>query len=377
MSFRRLRFALGPASKVFMAAVIAAVMAGCGGDKKSKDEATSDDQGADEAAADPSPKERKTAAGKSTGKKKSGKSQGTHIGEIPKDVWPEVWLKDPLAVAGESGSAAVAQAAPADDGAAKPEKSGSGEPPAEIKPATGTGSAAKSGDADWAALISGEDITDETKAIKNALTQTYQDVGRYSSTYKTGRVDAATLTALAGVVPEHPEPPNWKANAKYIRDVSAEIAKASSANGEKFFKPARKAYDKLDALFSGSKPPDLDEAADKIKFSEVANRYYLMERMKRSYEFMKSNVNTEPAFKKESAKVSHEAAILAILAKIIATPDYGDADADDYRQFAEAVSKSGAEVRAAVKDQDFKAYTAALDKCYRACNDCHQNFKNN
>src|SRR5258708_7812579 len=265
MSIRRSWFAPGPVSIVFAAAVTAALLAGCSGDKKSKDEAA-DEQAPDGAAdsgqaAEASPKERKTGQGK----RKSGKSQGTHIGEIPKDVWPEVWLKDPLAVAGESGSTAVAQAAPADDGAAKPEKSGTGEAPAEVKPAAGSGAAAKSGEADWAALISGEDITDETKAIKNALTQTYQDVGRYSSTYKTGRVDAATLTALAGLVPEHPEPPNWKANAKYIRDVSAEIAKASSANGEKFFKPARKAYDKLDALFSGRKHPDLDEAADQIK----------------------------------------------------------------------------------------------------------------
>jgi hypothetical protein len=102
-----------------------------------------------------------------------------------------------------------------------------------------------------------------------------------------------------------------------------------------------------------------------------------MERMKRAYEWMKSNVNTEPIFKKESAKVGHEAAILAFLAKVIATPDYGDADVDEYRGYADIVTKSGLDIEKAVKEQDFKAYSAALDRCYKACSDCHQNFKNN
>jgi hypothetical protein len=217
----------------------------------------------------------------------------------------------------------------------------------------------------------------ESKTIKNSLTDKLANKGRYDSTYKEARVEAATLTVLAGIAPEHPDAPNWKTNAKFVRDMASQVALGSTANGEKFFVKVRAAFDKLDELLSGSKPGGIEEAADKVSFSEVAPRNYLMIRMERAYNAMKANVNTEPVFKKESEKVNHEASMLALLSTIIRSPGYNDADDDDYRKFAELITKSGLEIEAAVKEQDFKAYTAELDRCYKACSDCHQNFKNN
>ena len=100
-----------------------------------------------------------------------------------------------------------------------------------------------------------------------------------------------------------------------------------------------------------------------------------MTRMERAYNAMKANVNTEAIFKKETEKVNHEASILAFLSTIITTPGYNDAEDDDYKKFTEIVKKSGLEIEAAVKEQDFKAYTSALDRCYKACDACHQNFR--
>lgn len=371
MSFYRERRLAVPSllMRRLAAVLAAALLAGCGNKPATSESAKGQSEAPQPGdSADAPPNEHKTANRK---KKPSGKK----VGDIPLDAWPEVWFQDPLSIASEKG-ALEARPAPRAGETEKPVAEGAPAATTEGSKGGAGASAATGGDSSWGALIGGEDILDETKAIRNSLTQKLQDVGRYSSTYKELRIDASVLTVLAGISTEHPDAPSWKANAKYIRDAASDVAKASTANGEKFFKPARKAYDKLDALFSGSKPPDVEESADKVKFSEVANRYYLMERMRRTTNWMKSEVNSETAFKKEAAKVAHEAAILALLAKVIETPDYPDADIDEYRGYADSVSRSGLDIGQAVKNGDFKAFTSALDQCQKSCDKCHQEFKN-
>ncbi|HLJ09892.1 MAG TPA: hypothetical protein VKU82_01825 [Planctomycetaceae bacterium] len=352
-------------------------LAGCskssGGSPSADDQESEHEVAQTEHAGGPASKDSKKPASK----KKSAKTKGAHIGEIPLDAWPEVWFKDPLAIAGERSPQPPAQGAADSQEEAPSAPSADSDSGRVAKADSGPGATAGNTGSEWASLISGEAITDETKAIRSSLTDKLQNVGRYSSTYKDLRIDASVLTALAGVAIEHPEAPKWKSNAKYIRDVSSQVASESKANGDKFFKKARAAYDKLDALLSGSKPLDVEEAAESVKFSEVANRYYLMERMRRTTNWMKTSVNSEAVFSKESTRLSHEASVLALLAKIVASPDYPDSDVDDYRNFAASVSRSGLDMGEAVKNQDFKAYAAALDRCLKACNDCHSAFKNN
>src|SRR5258708_2567171 len=66
-------------------------------------------------------------------KKKSGKLPGAHIGEIPLDAWPEVWLKDPLSVASEKAPAGGAVAGT------------TGSPPLQVSKNSAAESAGKSG----------------------------------------------------------------------------------------------------------------------------------------------------------------------------------------------------------------------------------------
>jgi hypothetical protein len=310
-------------------------------------------------------------------KRERGKRKGAtgdHIGEIRKDAWPEIWFKDPLAIAAESGTVPGAAQAAYTTAETKPAASQS--PAESVKSDAGKDAEAKGGATQWAAIISGEALADETKSIKNSLTPNLQDVGRYNSKWKEVRIDASTLAVVAGVARDVPDAPSWKQNAKYIRDVSSQVAGESKANGEQFYRKAREAYDKLEALLSGSKPPGLEESADTIKFSEVANRPFLMKRMERGFNWMKSEVNNEALFKKNSGRVAHEGAILSLLGKVIATPDYGDHDDPGYIESAETVSQSGRDIDEAVKKEDFKAYIEALDRCYKACSKCHEVFKN-
>jgi hypothetical protein len=380
--------------RVIAIALLALLAAGCGRSSKAP-EARSHADRADRSTA-AAPKKKRPSA-KHSGKKPA-KDPGTaesHVAAIPRKEWSNVFFSAPLAILAEKGSeapptgdapgaanSAGASSTDASSTDASPADASSAAAPAATTPpaqaANETPAEPASGDAEnWAVLLSGEDLGNEAKAIRASLTDKLRSVGKYSGHYKELRVDAATLAVLAAIAAEHPDPPSWRAHAKYIRDISAQIVRSAVANGDKFYKPTRIAFEKLDALLSGSKPPDVEEAAEKVPFSEIASRIPLMKRLERAFNYLKLSVNTEAIFKKESAKVAHEAAIIAALSRVIATPGYDDADLDEYRAFAQALQQSGLGVAEAAQNDDFTAYTAALDRASKACTNCHTEFKNN
>ena len=349
-------------------AVIVFCLAGCGGKEANKDDSSADQAvgEADSEPAEENPKPKATAKGK----KKSG--QQGRIGEIPKDVWPEIWLKDPLAVAAESGAAdkAPAESTKETTEPVSPTVAEKSDPPAEMPTSAG-------GKANWSSLITGEILADETKSLKNKLTQQLQDQGRYNAKYKEIRENATLLAVLAAIAPDVPDSPGWKSDAKYVRDLASSISSASKANGDQYYRKAKESYDKLDAVIGGNRPPDVGSAADQVNFSEFADRRNLMLWMERTKNWMKTDVNSEAIFKKEAIRLTQEASALAVVAKVITTPDYSDHDLEDYRNFAETVSQASHGIVAAVKDNDFKAYSELLERYRTACDKCHEVFKNN
>lgn len=350
-------------------ALVASGLAGCGRPAK----APADRAQADRAAHPDGAASKPTRHSRTRSRKKSSGNPDTadfHVAAIPKESWGDVFFDKPLTILAETGPAA-----PPVDGTASPAR------PA-VEPAAKAAvevlqEPAPDGAEEWSVLASGEDLADEAKTIRSSLTDKLRSVGKYSGHYKEVRVDAATLAVLAAIAGEHPDPPSWRAYSKPIRDIAAQIARSAVANGDKFYKPTRIAFEKLDTLLSGSRPPDVEEAADKVSFSELASRVLLMQRLERAFNYLKLTVNTEAIFRKESAKVSHEGAIIATLSRVIATSGYDDADLDEYRAFARALQQSGLGVAEAVQNADFAAYTAALDRGSKACTNCHTEYKNN
>ena len=122
-------------------------------------------------------------------------------------------------------------------------------------------------------------------------------------------------------------------------------------------------------------PPKLDDAPPVIPFTELFTRRPIMRRMEHAFQFMKAGINNEAAFKKEAERVKREAVVLAVLTKIAGAEGYGSADEEDYQKFVKAMVDGGLAIVAAVKDENFAAYTDALGKCQKSCDECHLNYK--
>ncbi|MFN9371404.1 MAG: hypothetical protein ACK6D3_05900 [Planctomycetaceae bacterium] len=325
-------------------------------------------------------------------RKKSTKSKGTtrkaeQRKGIPKDVWPEVWLDRPSEVASERGpglggageAPAKGTGAAATTAANTPATTTPASPPGTEPSASTAASptAGSGGSANWIALLGAEDFADESKAIRSNLTAKLQSVGTFNGAYREIQVDAAVLAALAQIAPDYSDAPSWKKNALLVRDVAAELGRESNSVGDKFYKPSREAFDKLDSLLSGSVPPGLEAGPPKMQFVNIAPRYPLMKRFERAQNYLKGSVNNADLLKKEADKVQREAGVIALLAEVILSEGYDSSDDDLYRELVSGVREGALKVVAAARDQEFDAYTAGLDLMYKSCTKCHSEFKNN
>ena len=325
-------------------------IAGCSG-KPSGPEVSTSSSGT-RAASD----ERSGGAGK--------KSKNDDVGDgIPLNVWYD----DPYSESQKAGTVAVAANTPdAAPAAGKVEA-------ATAAPAAAP--AAAGGEAGWKDLISAEAIESEVKQIRLSINAGLQGVSQYNAHYKDIQVDASVLAALAGIAIAHPDAVKWKEKAKFIRDLASDLEGKASGLGAKPFEESKKAFENIDQLLNGNDPPDLGEAAAEVDFSEVAKRSGLMKRMDRAYAWMKSNISTEDAMKKEAEKIASEAAILATLAKVVGTNGYASADEEEYQGFVKRMLDANRDVVKAAQEGNFKAYGDANSKSQKACDECHVGYR--
>jgi len=283
------------------------------------------------------------------------------ISDIPYDVFYD----DPLAVV--SSNQTVVAAAPSTANA----------PPATTpEPGTPAPTKADSGGSDWKSFIPMEQIQDETKRIRNHLTQGLQNQGVYNGNYKDLAVDGAVMAALAGIVANHPEDVSWKANSRFIREFGLELSQSATALGKEPYSKSQAAAEKIIAVLDGSVPADAGDPPPSRPFGEVANRAGVMKRIEKASEWMRSNINTEAKFKSELEQVQKEAALLATLGKVISDESYESAAEEDYQKFAKRLVEGGQEAAAAAKDQSFPKFGEAMNKINKVCAECHASYGN-
>jgi len=291
------------------------------------------------------------------------------LGDIPLDVW----FDDPIAVSQQQG--AVAAPAQVAAGGVVGVTAATSSDAAATTAASSTAESAAAGSGDWNGIIPVEILENEVKRIRGTLNSSMQGVGKYNGAYKEIRVEASVLAALAGIAIAHSEDVRWKDKAKYIRDVSSEVAAKADGLGAKHFEATQAAYEKLEQLLNGNMPADLEEAAPELDFSEVAKRGSLMQRMEKSFQFLRSNVTNEAALKSEADKAIHEATLLAALAQVISTEGYDSTDEEDYKAFVQRMLQANQDIVKAVKNGSFDAFTEANSRNQKACDECHVGYR--
>jgi len=247
--------------------------------------------------------------------------------------------------------------------------------PGTNPPTTATPTAAE-GDS-WGDLISAQMLDDEVKTIRNFLNENLQSVGVFNSSMLMIPPKAATLGAMAGVAAEHPGAITWKEDATYIRNLAKQMNSDTLRSGPKDQKRLLELYEAASDTLNRSRPAGVEPLPEGEGFAEVSEMRLLMLRMAESEKRMKTEAGTEGAMNSRKDMVSHEAAIMATLAKIVTLPGYGYEDDPAFKAYANDVIKSALAIKGAAESNDFPTYELALTKISTTCSSCHSEYKNN
>ncbi|HEX6983789.1 MAG TPA: hypothetical protein VF170_00365, partial [Planctomycetaceae bacterium] len=150
---------------------------------------------------------------------------------------------------------------------------------------------------DWASLLPADLLVVEVNRIRERFAPKLQSVASFNNSLLDFPPYAAELAALGGIATEHPGNVPWKQNAKYVRDLAAEMLADQLQRGQKSYEQVKGPFDKIATLLDGKRPEGLPEADDATDFATAADFGYLMRRFEAGQNAMKTTGGSEAAFK--------------------------------------------------------------------------------
>ncbi len=291
------------------------------------------------------------------------------VGEIPYDVF----FDQPLFVAADMRGAAATTTASSDS-------------PHENEPGSFTGSrdhaardtgsdtvpaiSSAASSADWRRFADIEVLNDEVKQLRNHLTGNLRTVATYNRNLDAIANDAVVLAAIAAVVAAHPDPLSWQEKANAVRNLSAQLAAQAGESGRDAFSAAQVPFEQLAEVLDGGPPPHAAAVAD-VPFSEIADRSELMKRIKRSFDWLKSEINSESRFRRSSDALEREASLMAVLGAIVSAECYDLSDEPQYQQFVHEFIEGNVGMATA---DSYDTFTTARDRVQNSCATCHGEY---
>lgn len=298
-------------------------------------------------------------------------------GDFPKDVF----FEDPFAELGNgkptqpgpSSNAApsAAEQVAKDADIVTPPAADAGEAPANQRATHDAASVV------WADLIPAEDLLTETNELRLRLAAELGSLAEYNANYRAIRTDAGVLAVLAGIAAQHEGAIPWKAEATRIRDAAAELGASVKGLGDQPYRAAQTAYTKVRDLMDGKATNDQRSPSPIIDmpWSNVADRSALMRRMKLAQdERIKALTSNEGEFRKNSARIVREAALVAALAQVAST-SYDFCDDEMYQTYIRRLRDQSRQLSQAAREFDFAGAGKLTTANLKTCNDCHAEFR--
>lgn len=281
----------------------------------------------------------------------------------------DVFFKDPLAIAANRTRV---------PGVETPSQgTTAGDPTIENDGVPATESPAIEKSVDWAALLPAEMLVAEVNRIRERFLPKLGSVATFNSSLLDFPPYAAELAALAGIATEHSGNIPWKTNAKYVRDLSAEMLVDKLQRGQKSYEQVRVPFDKITTLLDGKRPEGLPEADDATDYALAADFGFLMRRFEASQNYLKTTGGSETAFRQNAADLMRETRVVAALSKVIADDDYGYGDDSKFQGYAMQMTEASMSAATAAEQGDFAAFDLAASNLAQSCVKCHGDYRNN
>lgn len=230
---------------------------------------------------------------------------------------------------------------------------------------------------DWATLLPADVLTAEVNRIRERFAPKLESVATFNSSLLDFPPYAAELAALAGIATEHSGDLPWKQNAKYVRDLAAEMLKDQLQRGQKSYEQVNEPFKKILPLLEGKQPDGLAETDDATDFAMTADFGYLMRRFEAGQNYLRTTGGSESVFKQNTSDLRRETRVLAALSEVVASEDYGYGDDQKFQNYAASMTKAALDAAAAAESGEFQKFDLAVSTMSQSCTQCHQEYRNN
>lgn len=245
---------------------------------------------------------------------------------------------------------------------------------AATPPTAGAASEAGGSHNDWGKVIPLDLALEAVKIARTEINASLQTVPKYNAGLTTIQQNAALMGMLAIVIAEHPEAANWKAKAKYIRDLCYEIQGKATEKGGAAKQVTNELFEQITTILDGGSPPD-KESKDIVPYVEVADRAEMMKIIDKTMTHLKSNIGDAKRMKEQANEVARDLSVLRALGVMMSDASYDAADNPEYQTFTKAFIDGAALGVEAVKTDKFDEFQTALNRLNTSCNDCHPKFR--
>ncbi|MCA9042320.1 MAG: hypothetical protein KDA65_18350 [Planctomycetaceae bacterium] len=294
-------------------------------------------------------------------------SGNKQLDDIPYDIWFEKPLAlvkpEDLRIQESTGLAA------ASNSTAVP--STTGQPPELNSTAPNKNPSAD----DWGSVISPTQLEEEVTRISISLGSYLNQLGSYNRSLGEISEESEALIATALVASQVNETFRWKEQAFVLADCGARLVAQSAEAGRASFKAAQVPLQQIHSVLNGE-AVSLDHELDQsVKFSERVDRGAIMYRMESAFDWLAKNIDSEGKLKSEQKVAEREAAILAMLGKIIDSPGYPSTEESGYHEQAAGFFTTAAEMKTAIQSENFNQFRTHLDRLEKHCSDCHADYR--
>lgn len=229
----------------------------------------------------------------------------------------------------------------------------------------------------WRELVSATVLENEVKRIQRGLAEEITVPARFSSDYQQAKMSFYRLSMIFAVIFEYEEDTiRWRRNAL---DAQAAFFKAASFPSNKIkeaYEFSRIRRDYLDDMVLGSDFPDEESAEDSIQWDDVVQRSAMMERLEAMlYDRLEPWASSPSEFSNNRDELVHEAELVAMMGRILATEGMDDTEDEGYRELSLAMMQAAHEAANAAEQDEYQTATEAINRLGQTCTNCHDEWR--
>ncbi len=227
----------------------------------------------------------------------------------------------------------------------------------------------------WSAIVDAASIEDEVKAQQQKVSKLVTTPVVFQTKYDEVNLSFEILSMLFSVISQYDGDIRWSEHAPAAQMLFQKAAVSSRTGAVAGFRYCNTRKEDLQELVRGGSIVATEPAPETIDWSEAADRSRLMVRLEEANENLKRFTANETAFTSAVGEISHEANMIALMARVIILEGMPEAEEDDYVAYGQTMLDAAAELKSSVKLGDFNRASNATNLIGQSCADCHADWR--